>query len=90
MIEISANQITLTLKGFFDSRDPAGLRCIAVLDGIRPGKIFTDSLTTPTWAVVWEGVFNALYPAGEVNLSALSELVQRYRKEGMLFSSTFP
>jgi RimJ/RimL family protein N-acetyltransferase len=90
LIEISANQKTPALKAYFDPRDPAGLRCIAVLEGIRPGKIFTDSPETPTWAVVWEGVFNALYPAGEVDLSALSALIQRFRQERMLFIGLWP
>lgn len=85
LIEISANQITPALKAFFDPRDPAGLRSIAVLEGLRPGKIITDSLRTPTWAIVWEEVFGALYPAGEINISALSELVQRFRQGRMIF-----
>ena len=85
LIEISSSQITSTLKTFFDPRDPAGLRCIAVLEGIRPGKIFADSLENPTWALVWEGVFNALYPAGEINISVLRELIQHFRQERMLF-----
>lgn len=37
MIEISPGQTTPTLKSFFDPRDPAGLRCIAVLERIHSG-----------------------------------------------------
>ena len=85
MLEVFTNQITSALEVFFDLRDPAGLRCIAVLEGIRPGRVFADSIDAPTWVVVWEGVFNALYPAGEIDLSKLSELIERFRKERMLF-----
>jgi len=85
LVEISPSQITPALKAFFDPRDPAGLRCIAVLEGIRPGRIFSDSLDTPTWVVVWESVFNALYPAGEVDRSALCNLIEHFRQERMLF-----
>jgi len=85
MIEISLEQISPTQKAFFDPRGPAGLRCIAVLDGIRPGNIFADSPDNPTWMVVWESTFGALYPAGEINLFALHELIQRFRQERMIF-----
>jgi hypothetical protein len=90
LIEVLANQITPELKAFFDPRDPAGLRCIAVLEGMRPGRIFTDSQNSPTWGIVWESVFGALYPAGEVNISALRELVQRFRRERVIFIGLWP
>ena len=90
MIEISPSNISPALKAFFDPRGPAGLRCISVLEGIRPGKIFADSSSFPTWVIVWESVFGALYPSGEVNLSALSELIRRFRKERMIFLGLWP
>jgi len=85
LIEIAPNQVTSELRTLFQPLEPAGLRCTAVLEGIRPGRIFTDSIQIPTWVVVWDRVFNALYPAGENNISALSELIQRFRQERMVF-----
>jgi RimJ/RimL family protein N-acetyltransferase len=85
MIEISPDQITPAFKSYFDPRGPAGLRCISVLENIRPGKIFTDSKNNPTWVIVWESAFGTLYPAGEIDFAALRELVQRLRKESMIF-----
>jgi hypothetical protein len=85
LIEIPATQISPLIKSFYKPRDPAGLRCIAVLDGIRPGNIFTDDPKNPTWVVVWESTFGALYPAGKVSVSLLSVLIQKFREERMVF-----
>jgi RimJ/RimL family protein N-acetyltransferase len=85
LIEIKANQIPLTAKSLFDPHDPAGLRCIAVLEGIRPGRIFTDSSSDLTWMVVWDSVFGAIYPGGEVSAAVFSELIHQLQREKMVF-----
>jgi RimJ/RimL family protein N-acetyltransferase len=85
MIEIHPEQVLPRTKLLFNLRDPAGLRCIAVLDGLRPGRIFADSEKEPSWVVVWESTFGAIYPAGNICRYALGELIQRFRKERMVF-----
>jgi len=90
MIEINKEQISPSVNSLFDPRDPAGLRCIAVLEGIRPGRIFTDSSHTPNWVVVWESTFGVIYPAGEVSASVYSELIYQLRKEKMVFLGLWP
>lgn len=85
VIEIPASPISPALKSFIDPRDPAGLRCVVVLEGIRPGKNFTDDPTNPKWVIVWESAFGTLYPAGEVSIPALGELIQRFRQDRMIF-----
>ena len=90
MIEIPVKQVSGHHKAFFAARDPAGLRCIAVMEGIRPGKVFSDSPDDPTWVLVWESVFGALYPAGQVSISVLNELIQHFRRERMIFIGLWP
>jgi RimJ/RimL family protein N-acetyltransferase len=90
MIEISTNQVSPLIKSLFKPRDPAGLRCIAVLEGIRPGRIFSDNPIDPTWAVVWEKPFGAIYPGGDVSVSAFSDLIHHLRKEKVVFLGLWP
>jgi hypothetical protein len=52
LCEIIPNLISPKIKMCFGSRDPAGLRCIAVLQGIRPGKILAESVQVLNWVVV--------------------------------------
>lgn len=89
MIEIRWNQISPSVKSLFDPRDPAGIRCIAVLEGIQPWKIFTDSPNDPKW-VVWESTFGTIYPAGEVSTSVYNELIYQLQKEKMVFLALWP
>ena len=90
MIEISTNQVSPSVKALFKPRDPAGLRCVAVLEGIRPGRIFSDNPIDPTWAVVWEKPFGAIYPGGDVSASVFSNLIHRFRKEKIVFLGLWP
>jgi len=90
LIEISANQIAPLAKALFDPRDPAGLRCLAVLEGNRPGRIFADSIQDPNWVVVWESTFGALYPAGDVSAPVILELIHELRKEKVVYLGLWP
>ena len=90
LIEVPVNQVTPSIKLLFEPRDPAGLRCNAVLEGIRPGKIFTDSPTLPTWVVVWESVFGALYLGGDVSVPVIYELIKELRKEKVVYLGLWP
>lgn len=90
MIEILTNQVSPTIRSLFKPRDPAGLRCIAVLEGIRPGRIFADSTRDPTWVIVWENTFGTIYPGGDLSVSVFNELIHELRKEKMVLLGFWP
>jgi GNAT superfamily N-acetyltransferase len=82
MLSISSSQVTPQLTSLFDSQAPVGLRCFAVLAGIDPGKIVTDDLHQPNWAVVWEPGDGVLYVGGTLDASTLESLVSSFRHDG--------
>ena len=84
LIEISPTQVAPPFKALFQPRDPAGLRCLAVLAGIRSGKILVDDPQNPKWLVVYENTFGTIYPGGEIGTALLFEIITRLRSEKMV------
>jgi RimJ/RimL family protein N-acetyltransferase len=64
---------------------PAGIRCTAVLEGIMPGKIFTDDPRNPTWAILQETVFHTIYVGGAVTAPIVAEVITKLRNENEVF-----
>lgn len=83
MIEISANQVTPEVRSLFRQDEPQAPRCFRVLDGvIHAGKIITDNLETPTWAVVQEPFDQTLYFGGAIDAGIVATMIARLRLEG--------
>ena len=80
--KIRPEQITPAHKSMFNPCDPASLRCFAILDGTANGKIFTDRLQNPSWAVVQEAAFGGLYLGGQIHYPVLRRLIARLRRDG--------
>ena len=90
MIEISLTQMTPQVRLLFDPKEPAGLRGIAVLDGIQPGKVFTNNPDNPTWLIVYEKTFGTIYPGGEVSQAVFREVITNLRTENMVLLGLWP
>jgi RimJ/RimL family protein N-acetyltransferase len=84
MLEITADQVTPELKSFFDLARPTAIRALAVLAGGNAGRIFTDDLVRPTWALVWEADDGTLYRGGSYDRNTLFEVVTLLRQEGVV------
>jgi hypothetical protein len=80
--QIHPEQVTPAHTALFNSTDPASLRCFAILDGTANGKIFTNSIHIPTWAVVQEAAFGSLYLGGNIQHRLLRLLIGRLRHCG--------
>jgi len=90
LIEISPSQVTPPFEALFRARDPAGLRCLAVLAGIHSGKIFVDDPQKPTWLLVHENTFGTIYLGGEIETASLFEIINRFRSEKMVLLGLWP
>jgi hypothetical protein len=90
LIEISPAQVTALFKAHFHPRDPAGLRCLAVLEGIRAGKIIVDDPQKPNWLVVYENTFGTIYPEGEIGPDTLFKIITHLRSEKMVLLGLWP
>ena len=75
-------QVKQAHRRLFNPSDPAALRCFAVLDGTANGKILSNHMDNPTWAVVQEGAYGSLYLGGEVQHQVLRLLMGRLRHCG--------
>ncbi len=84
MIEIPPTQVASPLRALLQPRDPAGLRCLAVLEGIHAGKILVDDPQDPQWLVVYENTFGTIYPAGEIGTEVMVEIIHRLRSKKMV------
>ena len=82
IIEIRAEEVAQALRSQFNRSDPASVRSFAVLDGHAAGRIFTDHVDHPSWAVLQEATFGSLYLAGEVPQPTLHQLMARLRLDG--------
>jgi RimJ/RimL family protein N-acetyltransferase len=80
--KIRPSQITPAHRSLFNPCDPASLRCFAILDGTANGRIFTDRLQNPGWAVVQEAAFGGLYLAGQIHYPLLRRLIARLLRDG--------
>jgi RimJ/RimL family protein N-acetyltransferase len=84
MLQLTPAQVSPELASLFDLSMPTGIRALAVLAGGNAGKIFTDNLSNPTWAFVWEADDGTLYRGGSYSRKNLSEAVARLRAEGLV------
>ena len=83
MIEIKPNQVTTKIRSLFRRDEPQAARCFNVLDGVIPtGKILTDNVDNPTWAVVREPHDNSLYFGGSLNAELVQAIIAKLRQEG--------
>jgi len=78
------------LRSLFNPRQPAALRCFAVLEGTAAGVVFTDDPLYPTWAVVQEGGFGTLYPGGDLPPAVLNQLIADLRPQGEVLIGLWP
>ena len=85
MIEINSNQVTTEIRSLFRKDEPQAPRCFKVLDGVTvAGKILTDNVENPTWAVVQEPYENSLYFGGNVDFEVVQMIITKLRQEGDL------
>lgn len=89
-IEIKPQDSSPALRNLLDPRQPAALRCFAVLDGTAAGRVFTNHPTHPTWAVVQESGFNTLYPGGDLPPSILNQLIADLRQQDYVLIGLWP
>jgi hypothetical protein len=82
IIQIHPSQVTPAYRSLFNPTDPASIRCFAVLEGSANGRIFSNRIQNPTWAVVQEAAFGSLYLGGEVQHPMLRRLIARLRRDG--------
>ena len=83
MIEINPNQVTTAIRALFRKDEPQAPRCFRVLDGSTiTGKIITDNVEDPTWAVVQEPFENSLYFGGRVEAEIIQATIAKLRQEG--------
>lgn len=90
LIEIPLAQVTPAFKALFQPRDPAGLRCLAVVAGISKGRFFVDVVQNPSWLVVYENNFGTIYPVGEFGPETLFEIITHLRAEKMVLLGLWP
>ena len=83
MIEITPDQVPSKIRSLFRKDEPQAARCFNVLDGVIPaGKILTDNVDNPTWAVVQEPHDNSLYFGGHINADFVQTIVTMLRQAG--------
>ena len=83
--------MTATLRSLFRTDEPQAARCFAVLDGITTcGKIITDHLTDPTWAIVQELGDNSIYFGGRITPETLAAVFAALRQEGDVLVGLWP
>ncbi len=90
IIQIDHQQVSPLHRSFFNTMDPALVRCFAVLNGDTRGLIFTDCLEEPSWVVVDEAVFGNLYMGGEIHYPTFRRLFCRLRHHGDIVVSFSP
>jgi len=90
LIEISPSQVPPPFEALFRLRDPAGLRCLAVLAGIQSGKILVDDPQKPNWLVVYENSFGTIYLGGAIETAPLFEIITCFRSEKMVLLGLWP
>jgi hypothetical protein len=78
--EFSPLKATEKIRELLPVNVPAGIRCVAVLDGIMPGRIFSDDLLQPTWAILQETTFSTIYVGGAVTALILAEVIEKLRQ----------
>ena len=89
-IQLDPCNYSPSLRGLFDPRQPAALRCFAVLEGNAAGKVFTDDPLNPTWAVVQEAGFGTIYPGGDLPAAILNQLIAELRPQGEVLIGLWP
>ena len=89
-IQLDPHNDSPALRSLFDPRQPAALRCFAVLEGTAAGKVFTDDPLDPSWAVVQEGGFGSIYPVGDLPPAMLNQLIADLRPQGEVLIGLWP
>jgi GNAT superfamily N-acetyltransferase len=82
MFQLPGRVLNPAIKALFDLNQPAALRCMGVLDGELPGRVFTDNPEHPTWVVMQEQVFGTLYLGGEPDATTVHGLIDDLRADG--------
>lgn len=83
MVEIRTNQVTTEIRDLFRKDEPQAPRCFRILDGaLSSGRIFTDDLVNPAWAVVQEPFDNSLYFGGRTEVGIIQALIRDLRRAG--------
>jgi len=82
IVQLSPGEVTPEVKGLFNPRDPASLRCQAVLEDHAAGKIFTDHPETPAWVVLQELAFGSIYLGGKLDVDLAKELIGALQADG--------
>ncbi len=88
--QLDPHNYSPALRSLFDPRQPAALRCFAVLEGTAAGKVFTDDPINPTWAVVQEAGFGTIYPGGDLPPAILNQLIADLRLQGEVLIGLWP
>ena len=90
MFDIDAAQVTPRLTALFDPRMPAGLRCIAVLEGTAAGRILTDDPADPIWGAVRDAGSSTLYLGGDLDAHIVGQIVAALRGSGDVLVGMWP
>ena len=81
MIEISSGQVTTEIRNLFREDEPQAPRCFRVLDGvINSGRIFTNHIEKPTWAIAQEPYDNSLYFGGLIDSELMFSAINKLRQ----------
>ncbi len=88
--QLDPHNYSPALQSLFEPRQPAALRCFAVLEGITAGKIFTDDPLNPTWAVVQEAGFGTIYPGGDLPPAIQNQMIADLRLQGEVLIGLWP
>ena len=89
-IQVAPQDLSASLHSLFNSRQPAALRCFAVLEGHAAGRVFTDNPLKPAWAVVQEAGFGTIYQGGDLPPAVLRRLIADLRQQGDVLYGFWP
>lgn len=75
MQEITAAQLTPQVAALLPKSGHTYRRCLAVLDGVQSGRIFTDDRHHPTWAAAQELADGTLFLGGALTGELIRDLI---------------
>jgi RimJ/RimL family protein N-acetyltransferase len=88
--EITLSVLSPYLRAEFSLQEPAGLRCVGVLEGILPGRIFVDDPIRQTRALLQETTFGTFYLAGEWEPEAVADIITMLRQQSEVMLGLWP
>jgi GNAT superfamily N-acetyltransferase len=89
-VEIPASQASPPLRALFSADEPAGIRVISILGGVQPGRIVTDDLNDPTWAIMQEMIYGTMYLGGAVQPETIAQFIAEHRHENDVLIGLWP